>query len=90
MTGRPDEPAITPMTSEGASRGSVVEQIIVPLIDKASDDLRVLQQHTGLSKTDITNRAISIYAFLEGQIRAGHDVLVRNSETGELQMLRLI
>jgi hypothetical protein len=36
-----------------------------------------------LSKTDITNRAITAYEFIEAQIRAGKDVIISDPETGE-------
>lgn len=69
---------------------SNAERITVALIPKAAADLRRLQAATHLSKTDIANRAISIYEFLESQLRAGNDLLVRNSETGETQLIRFL
>src|SRR5437660_85881 len=41
------------------------ERITVALIPKAVADLQHLQEGTGLSKTDLVNRAISLYRFIE-------------------------
>jgi hypothetical protein len=81
--------------STGVTRGDVahpqgVERITVALIPKAGDDLQRLQERTSLSKTDITNRAITLYEFIDAQLRAGRDVLIRDSNTGETQTVRLL
>jgi hypothetical protein len=66
------------------------ERITVALIPKAGEDLQRLQERTSLSKTDITNRAITLYEFIDAQIRAGRDVLIRDSKTGETQLVRIL
>jgi len=66
------------------------ERITVALIPKAGEDLQHLQDRTGLSKTDIVNRAISAYEFFESQMQAGKDLLVRNPETGETQIVKFL
>ena len=66
------------------------ERITVALIPKAVAELQRLQGSTGLSKTDLVNRAISLYEFIDGQRRAGQDLLIRDSETGETQLVRLL
>jgi hypothetical protein len=66
------------------------ERITVALIAKAEEDLQCLRARTGLSKTDIVNRALSLYEFIDGQLHAGSEVLIRNSNTGETRLLRLI
>lgn len=66
------------------------DRITVALIPKAGEDLQHLQDWTGLSKTDITNRAISLYEFIDAQMRAGRDVLIRDNKTGEVQLVRLL
>lgn len=75
-------------------RGSVrplqPERITVALIPKAGADLQALQERTGLSKTDITNRAISLYEFFEAQIQNGNDVLIQDKHTGEMQRVMLL
>jgi hypothetical protein len=74
----------------GVARTSVVDRITVALIPKASEDLQRLQDRTSLSKTDIANRAITLYEFIDAQMRAGRDILIRDIETGETQVVRLL
>jgi hypothetical protein len=78
----------TDATSEEASR--TAERITVALIPKAADDLQRLQDRTSLSKTDITNRAITLYEFIDEQLREGRDVLIRDNKTGETQVVRFL
>lgn len=66
------------------------ERITVALIPRAVADLQHLQDRTGLSKTDLVNRAISLYEFIEGQVQAGQDLLLQNRESGGTQLVRLI
>jgi hypothetical protein len=67
-----------------------VERITVSLIPKAGQDLQELQDRTNLSKTDIVNRAIILYEFIEEQLSAGQDILIRDKDTGETQLIRLM
>jgi hypothetical protein len=82
------------MTDRPASHGPrppvTGEPITVALIPTAGDDLRQLQERTNLSRTDITNRAITSYAFFDAQLRAGHDLIIRDPETGKAQIVRLL
>jgi hypothetical protein len=66
------------------------ERITVALIPEVVDDLRRLQELTNLSRTDLANRAISSYKFLESQIHTGHDVIVRDRRTGKTQLVRFL
>ncbi len=68
----------------------VADRITVALIPKAGEDLQHLQERTSLSKTDLVNRAITLYAFVDAQLRAGRDLLVRDSATGELQTILIL
>jgi hypothetical protein len=69
---------------------SVVERITVALIRRAAEDLQRLQDRTGLSKTDLVNRSISVYEFVDSEVQAGNDVYVRNHETGEYQLIHFL
>ncbi len=69
---------------------ATADRITVALIPKAGEDLLRLQERTSLSKTDIVNRAISLYEFIESQQQAGRDLIVRDRETGETQLVRLL
>jgi len=66
------------------------DRITVTLIPKAMEGLCLLQERTSLSKTDLTNRAITLYEFFDDQLRSGHDIIARNQATGETQLVKLI
>ena len=71
-----------------ADAPSVTDRITVALIPKAAEDLQRLVKSTSLSKTDLVNRAISLYEFINTQACAGRDVLIRDGESA--QVLRLL
>ena len=66
------------------------ERITVALIPVAAGNLRQLQERTNLSKTDITNRAITTYEFFDAQLKSGCDLIVRDPLTGETQLVRFL
>ena len=68
----------------------VIDRITIALVRKAGEDLQHLQERTTLSKTDLVNRAITLYEFIDSQIRLGRDLLVRDRETGETQTILLL
>ena len=74
--------------STEASVPPVVDRITVALIPRAAGDLQHLQEQTSLSKTDLVNRAISLYEFVNDQLCAGRELLVRDN--GTTQVLRLL
>jgi hypothetical protein len=67
----------------------LAENLTVALIPKVESDLQKLRDRTSLSRTDITNRAITLYEFIDAQLRAGNDLQVRDSRTGEICQVRL-
>jgi hypothetical protein len=66
------------------------ERITVVLIPTAARDLRHLQDRTKSSTTDLVNRAITSYEFVDAQQRDGRDLLVRNKNTGEAYIIRFL
>jgi hypothetical protein len=76
--------------AQGGAYPGTSERITVALIPKAVADLQRIQDRTMLSKTDITNRAISLYEFINAQLSAGRDVLIRDNMTGETQTVRIL
>jgi hypothetical protein len=70
-----------------APPSSSPERITVALIPKAASDLQRLQERSGLSKTDLANRAISLYEFIDAQIREGKEVLIRDPVKKETQLV---
>jgi len=73
-----------------ATRPPAIDRITVALIHKAAEDLQRLQDRTSLSKTDIANRAITLYEFVDTQLRSGRDVLIRDNEAGITEIVRLL
>jgi hypothetical protein len=43
-----------------------------------------------LSKTDLANRAISLYEFIDSEFHAGRQLVVRDPNTGQEQIVRLL
>jgi hypothetical protein len=66
------------------------DRITVALIPQSSEDLQHLQDRTSLSKTDLVNRAITLYEFIDSQLRAGQDLIIRDQKTGETQLVRFL
>jgi predicted transcriptional regulator len=79
-----------PATEPSAVPPPPERRITVALIPKAAAELQHLQDRTSMSKTDIVNRAISLYEFIDEEIRAGHDLLIRDAATGEAERIRLL
>jgi hypothetical protein len=71
-------------------RATVAERITVALVAKVAEELRRIQERTGLSKTDAVNRAISVYEFIDAQASAGQELILRNPETGQEQLVRFL
>jgi hypothetical protein len=76
LPGAPESKTTTPP-------GTDTERITVALIPKAAADLQYLLGDTGLSKTDLVNRALTLYRFVQESITAGLEVIVRDKATGE-------
>jgi hypothetical protein len=81
---RPDS-----FSSAGPSAVSA-DRITVALIPRVVEDLKHLHGRTALSGTDIANRAIALYRFIDEQLRAGQEVLIRDKSTGETRAVLLL
>jgi hypothetical protein len=86
-----------PRRSNGAAEEDVVrlqpttvDRITIALIPKAAEDLQELQDRTSLSKTDLVNRAITLYEFIDAQQRSGRELLLRDSTSGETQSVLIL
>jgi hypothetical protein len=91
MTDKPGGETLKDKGKEGdAARQSPPDRITVALIPKAADELLRLQDRTRLSKTDVVNRAITLYEFVDERTRAGQEILIRDKETGETQTVVLL
>jgi len=75
--------------SDDPARCTSTGLLTVPLIPRAAENLLLLQQRTHLSRTDLTNRAITLYEFFDATLRAGHDLIDRNNSTGEIRRIQI-
>ena len=73
---------------DGGRTPSVVDRITVALVRKAATDLEITQDRTGLSKTDIVNRAISLYEFVDAELSADAELIVRRN--GKEHIIKLL
>jgi hypothetical protein len=79
-----------PTQPSSSSPPPPAERITVALIPKAAAELQSLQERTGLSKTDLVNRAISLYEFINAQLHEGKEVLIRDPAKNETQLVHLL
>jgi len=64
--------------SPGSSRPTTVgDPITVVLVAKAAADLQITQERSHLSTTDIVNRALSLYEFVDAELKAGAELIIR-------------
>jgi hypothetical protein len=91
VTGRSDSPTISCMKAapNAAPAATATDRITVALIPKAAADLEASRGRSGLSKTDVVNRALSLYEFITARIAAG-DELVLRAVDGTAQLVRLL
>jgi hypothetical protein len=74
-----------------ADRQTVVERITVALIARSAEDLRRTQERTGMSKTDIVNRALTLYEFIDDRLANGsNELIIRDKNTGETELIKLL
>lgn len=76
-------------TGEGFG-APAASQITVALIPSVNDQLRQLVERTKMSKTDVINRAITLYEFVDAQVQTNREVLIRDKQTGEAQIVRIL
>jgi hypothetical protein len=66
----------------------VADLITVALVEKAAADLKRTHERTRLSKTDIVNRALSLYEFIDAELGEGAELVVRRD--GRDNLLKLL
>ena len=71
-----------------ADRPAVVDRVNVALIAEAVEALAKLQGRTGLKKVDLVNRALLVYEFVDEELRAGNQVVLRDAE-GREQLVKI-
>lgn len=63
-------------------------KITAALIPQAAQDLESAVARSGRGKTDIVNRAIILFAYVDAQLAAGRELLIRGRD-GNLERIRL-
>lgn len=63
--------------------------ITVALVGQADADLKRLRDRTGMSETDLINRAISLYEFADAQKAAGGQLVIERPGGGRWRVGRL-
>jgi hypothetical protein len=71
-----------------SDKPAVVDRVNVALIAEAVEALGKLQERTGLKKVDLVNRALLIYEFVDSELRAGNQVVLRDPE-GRDQLVKI-
>lgn len=66
-----------------------VDRVNVNLTKRAAQTLEALVAENAATKTDVINRAILAYAFLENEVGKGNEVLIRTSD-GEVQRVQFL
>lgn len=68
------------MSGRSGQHRDELTRVTVQLIPKAASELEALMRRTGLSKTDLMNRACTLYDWVDGRLRAGDELLVRHPD----------
>lgn len=63
--------------------------VSVNLTAKAEKDLEYLVEKTELSQTDLINRAIQLYAFVEGETSIGNELAICDPAKGTVKRVEL-
>ena len=75
-TGIPDE-KVSDLPARDNTPVPTTIRITVSLIERAASDLRKLINRTHLSQTDVVNRALSLYEFVDSEMESGAEIIVR-------------
>jgi hypothetical protein len=78
------------MSAKSSERQVVAERITVGLIPKVIKELDDLQRETGMSKTDLVNRAVSLYSFIQEHLARGEELMLFNPEDRKEQRVHLL
>jgi len=71
-----------------SEQSAAVDRVNVALIAEAAEALGKIQARTGLKKVDIVNRALTIYEFIDAELRGGNKILLRDPE-GHDQLVKI-
>lgn len=75
---------------QSESQGSNLVRLSVNLNDDTANALRKLAEERGVSVTEAVRRAISLYNYLEDEVRSGRHVQTADSARKEVRELILL
>jgi hypothetical protein len=67
----------------------VVTKITVALVEEAEEALEQAKESTKRSKTDIVNKALVLYGFVNSELRSGSELVLKRP-TGETLLVQLL
>ena len=74
-----------PSSSRPAIAG---DPITVVLVAKAAAALQITQERSHLSRTDIVNRALSLYEFVDAELKAGAELIIhRDGQVYQVELM---
>jgi hypothetical protein len=65
----------------------VVDRVNVVLTERAAQAIAKIQKRTGLKKVEIVNRALSIYEYIDAEMRTGNELVVRDPQGSEQRLM---
>lgn len=83
-------PTIDPPGHGPASGGQQLVRVTVNLTNRSYGDLQKITEETGLSKTDVINRAVQIYALVEELLTEGNGRLTVVNPQGQLEKIYIL
>jgi hypothetical protein len=91
--GGADELAAEDLADDGLARPQdeyVINRITVGIIPKVWTELQRLMASTKYNRTDVVNRAISVYAMVDDNMRDGYELVFRDPKTGKERIVEII
>ena len=92
--GGADELAAEDSADDGLAAGPqdeyVINRITVGIIPKVWTELLRLMANTKYNRTDVVNRAISVYAMVDDNMRDGYELVFRDPVTGKERIVEII
>ncbi len=74
----------------GQQEEYVTNRITVGIIPKVWTDLLRLMASTKFNRTDVVNRAISVYALVDDNMRDGYELVFRDPKSGKERIVEII
>ena len=85
-----DDASVSDLSAEQQEAEYVINRITVGIIPKAWIDLQRLITDTKYNRTDVVNRAISVYAMVNDNLREGSELIFRDPESGKERIVEIL